>query len=90
MDYTYACVRRGGGMTRKSISDLAATLNTAEDVYTKARISADRARAVETAALDDLNAAQKALDEAMAERRQAAPAASDWHRSRLLPVEVWS
>lgn len=75
-------------MTTPNIPDLVATLDKAEATFRAAQSRAASARAAETAALNDLNAAQKALDAALAERRKDAPPNSDWNRTRMLPVEV--
>ena len=55
-------------------------LDTATYEYDAAAAVTEIARRDETAALNRLNAAQKAFDAALAEIRKAAPARSDWQQ----------
>lgn len=62
------------------IAKLAEDLKKATVIFEQASHRAATAWATETAALNDLNAAQKALDTAVAKMRESAPRNSEWQR----------
>lgn len=64
------------------IADLAGKLAEAEKLFTLRRAECDAARRAESAALNELNNAQKEFDAAVAALRDAAPSGSDWTRKK--------
>jgi hypothetical protein len=57
---------------------LAAAMSDAANRHNETKNAAIRALSAETSALNDLNTAQKAFDEAVAALKKAAPPGSDW------------
>lgn len=66
------------GTPRTPIETLVATVEQATKDLEKASAATAQARSAETGCLNRLNAAQKALDEAIAKLRQEAHRDSDW------------
>lgn len=62
----------------KSLADLEQVLAAALNAHRTARTASEAASRNETAALNALNAAQKALDDRIQSLRAAAPKGSDW------------
>ena len=65
-----------------TIEDAVQALREAKAAYNRAHVDADLARKVETDAINKLNAAQRALDQAVEAERGSAPWNTDWHTAR--------
>ena len=65
-------------------------LRTARQAYDEAYHRNQETERILTSRLNDLNAAQKAFDEAVAELKKDAPWKTDWHAERKLKVEAFS
>ena len=72
--------------TQKTLADLACDVAKATTALADAERETSFARSRETSARNDLNAAQRAFDAAVAEVRKAAPRDSDWARCQSKPV----
>ncbi len=77
----------------KNIPDLLADEAAARQQLKDAEQAESIARSASTAARNRLNAAQKAIDEAMRDLRKSSPRESDWHtaehrRSFYKPTEI--
>ena len=67
---------------------LQARLMKAMDEHEAAQFAYDMAGGRVSAARNELNAAQKAIDDAMAELKNKAPRDSDWRRQQIKSVET--
>lgn len=65
-----------------TIEELMAEFKAATDEHESAHMHAESARSAETAALNRLNRAQKAIDEWHKAIKEKAPWNSDWHQQR--------
>jgi hypothetical protein len=70
------------GETAVSIDDAKLALWQAQKLYEAAQEDADAARQIETAALNQLNKAQRVFDTAVSDVRAQAPEASDWKQAQ--------
>lgn len=65
-----------------------AGLKKAQELYDDAHNAYEAARSRETNARNELNRAQKAFDEAVADVKKGAPRNSDWHQENARKVAV--
>lgn len=81
-------VKQPNGLPVRTLAEAHAAVQAATDAYAVAKGNADHARKSETAALNELNNAQKVFDNAVQAERSAAPNQSDWRMTPALRVPV--